>query len=88
MSGAPVGARVAINPYDWYGEGPAPGEDDYLVSQGGSVYLILEARQVRSAVHANRWAYRCLKVAPDEVREGARWTTLVWSRRERRRGRR
>lgn len=79
---APIGSCVTIAPYDFWGEGPGPENGDYLVSQGGSAYLILDAHQTR---RQGRYRLRCIKVPPEQVGADATAFSLVWSRRDRRR---
>jgi len=84
-----LGTPCALT-YDWEGEDgkQAPGVGDVLVSTGGSGYLILEARRVRSTVHPCRWHYRCLRVDPrgdPKVTANASFHPLFWHSRKRRR---
>lgn len=81
---APIGATVVISPYDFWGEGPGRADGDYLVSQGGSVYHILEAHQTR---RQGRYRLTCRKVRRDDLPAEATAFGLRWSRRDRRRPR-
>lgn len=81
MPAAPVGATVTIAPYDFWGEGPGPSDGDFLISQGGSVYHILEAQQTR---RQGRYRLTCRKVSRDDLPADATSFSLQWSRRDRR----
>lgn len=62
-------------------DGDPPNVGDVLVSTGGSGYLILEARQVRSTYYPDRWRYLCLRVDPAgdaNTPAGARRHPLFW----------
>lgn len=82
MPAAPIGATMVIAPYDFWGEGAGPAEGDYLVSQGGSAYLIIDAHQTR---RQGRYRLQCVKVSPEQVTAEATAFELRWSRRDRRR---
>lgn len=75
MRGAQAGATVALT-YDWWGEGSPPWVGHYLVSTGGSGYLIEKARATSRPL---RYRYLCVKVTPAEIPSGARVYTLEWN---------
>lgn len=79
---APIGATVTIAPYDFWGEGDGPAPGDFLLSQGGSAYAVLDAREGR---RRGRYRLTCRKVEPSEVPAEAATFSLQWSRRDRRR---
>jgi hypothetical protein len=79
---APIGAVVRIGPYDWSGPGMPPAQGDYLLSTGGSAYLVLEATATR---RPGRYRLRCLKV--DEPAPGIRCLPLFWYSRDKKRDR-
>lgn len=81
---APIGATVTIAPYDCWGDGIGPEPGDYLLSQGGSAYLVVQAHETR---RRGRYRLVCQKVAPAAVPPDATAFSLVWSRRDRRRPR-
>ena len=73
---------MRINPYDWSGEGPPPGEGDYLISNGGSVYEIVD---VRPTSRPRRLVMICLKIAPGDLPPDAKVAQLKWYPRHRNR---
>lgn len=78
MRGAQPGVMVPLT-YDWWGEGAPPWVGHYLVSTGGSGYLIAKARSTSRPL---RYRYLCEKVAPAEIPDGARVYMLEWNGRE------
>lgn len=77
---APIGSVVGLH-YDWSGAEPGPRDGDVIVSNGGSVYAVLEARETR---RPGRYQLRCLKVDPPAtVAPGGRILGLQWYPRKR-----
>lgn len=67
--------------YDWFGPEPPPGPDDYIRSNGGSLYRIFEAHANRR--RRGRWTLTCLKMESSaELPATARVEALVWYPRE------
>ncbi len=80
-SPARYGTETAFT-YDDPSEPPEDG--DFLVSSGGSAYLILAARRMVSR-YRNRWWLRVARFDPTEVPEDAMVHRLVWYPRGRKR---
>src|SRR5690242_14817320 len=91
---APVGAVVTIAPYDLVHspELPDPAEGDWLVTWSerteawGTAYLIVSARQIRSAASPRRFSLRCRKLGPAAetlVGPEDRVFPVIWLRRDR-----
>lgn len=80
-SPAMFGTETAFT-YDDPRQPPEPG--DFVVSSGGSAYLVLAARRMRSKYPA-RWWIRVARVDPAEVPDDAVVHRLFWYPRNRRR---
>lgn len=76
--GAP--ARFVI---DYPDGGEAPDVGDFLVSSGGSAYVIVEAHKVRSE-RPNRWRFLTLRFDRDRIPDGAEVWRFYWYPRSRR----
>ena len=62
-----------------------PGVGDLMVSNGGSEYLVVNARRVVSTTYPNRWKLGTVKVDPEDRHVHAvRVIRFVWHERERR----
>lgn len=93
---APIGTHVTINPYDLLHapDWPDPQPGDWLVTWSerterfGTVYRIVGARKVRSALSPRRFALRC-EVAGQHgsvaIPDDEQVYSLVWTPRDRRR---
>jgi hypothetical protein len=83
---APVGVVVTISPYRYRGaQAPPPAEGDYLESEGGTTYAVLEARPIDGEL--DRLHLRCLKLGRDyDYPPDARVYPLEWDSRAPRRG--
>lgn len=91
---APVGATVTIAPYDFgRDDGPQPG--DIIVSYSermetwGTAYRIVSTRLMARSSHPGRYSLRCevmgkFEDVEHETVPGARFFTIVWNRRDRR----
>lgn len=81
MAGQRLGTECSLF-YD------APDRDvdagDVIVSSGGSAYLVLRARRMRSK-YVGRYMLRCLRISPAEIAETQTVHPLVWYSRNRRR---
>lgn len=82
---APPGAIVKLAPFDWYStpdDPEPPGEGDCIVSNGGSAYVILDARQNRN--RPDRYTLRCLKLeGASAIPAGTRVIEMTWYPRKR-----
>lgn len=79
MAAAP-GSVVKIA-YDWLDEGEPPAVGDFLLSSGGSRYLLLAIRPGRLS---GRFHLTCLKLERDMlIPEDARVASLQWYSRRR-----
>ena len=56
---APVGATVTISPFDMRSGEPVPEEGVYLLSAGGTAYLIVASRLMTRSARPNNYALRC-----------------------------
>lgn len=87
MRGAPAG-RVVKLWMDWVfrsDDDPPPAPGNVIVSNGGSVYLVLESAPNRNRPHRHRMA--CLKLASlEDADPAARRIGLQWYPRKRKRG--
>lgn len=73
-----------IGPYTWNpGEDnePPPIKGDFLLSSGGSAWLIQDSRPIKGEV--NRRMFRCLRVSPSDIKPDDRVCTLIWQSRRR-----
>lgn len=85
MSGAPVGATVSIKPFDMRAGEPVPEDGVYLLSSGGTAYLIVAARLMTRSQKPNNYALRCLKLGgADQIPEDADVIEFAFTRRDRR----
>ena len=91
---APAGATVGIVPFDLgLSDMPPPEPGDVVVSEGrrgyGTAYLVTQARLMARSAHPRRYALRCVVLGPAEsapIGADARIFSLVWYRRDRKRG--
>lgn len=79
-----MGAVVGISPYDWgASDEPPPTAGDYILSDGGTAYLVLEARLMARSAVPGRYALRCLKIGGVEaIPPGSMVMGLHWYRRD------
>lgn len=57
---------------------------DVVVTSGGSAYIVLEPRLMRSK-YVGRWMLRCVRIDPASIDPSATMHTLYWYPRVRRR---
>jgi hypothetical protein len=85
---APIGAVVGISPFDMRSGETAPEEGAYLLSAGGTAYLIVASRLMTRSARPHNYSLRCLKVGgADQIPDGAPVIAFAFSRRDRRRPR-
>jgi hypothetical protein len=85
---APIGATVSIAPFDMCAGEPVPDEGVYLLSAGGTAYLITSSRPMTRSARPNNYALRALKLGgADQIPEGAQVIAFAFTRRDRRRPR-
>lgn len=79
---APIGALVRLS-MDWSGPEPPPSDGDYVLSNGGTYYAVLDARPTS---RRERFALSCIKLGREAaVPAGTRVVSLTWYPRGRRR---
>lgn len=67
---------------------PMPSEGVYLLSSGGTAYLIVAARLMTRSQRPNNYARRCLKIGgADQIPDDAAVIEFAFSRRDRKRPR-
>lgn len=85
MSSSPVGATVSIKPFDMRSGEPVPDDGVYLLSSGGTAYLIVNSRLMTRSHRPNNYALRCLKLGgADQIPVDAQVIEFAFTRRDRR----
>lgn len=88
----PIGATVTLRMTWTDGQGGPPmpfppDEDIYLVFDGqrgpGAAYVVVGVRLMARSPTPDRYALRCMKVAPEDIPAGATVVRCSWHRRDR-----